>query len=199
MFGSSIPWPNPQNSLDTIYWFFTGHHLVVGTGPEGIFSVIQELALVGVILSAIFLVAFIYLHLSLERLGSAAQERRHEQEHAIAAYMRAARADNPHRVRWQHIIDSVGSSNPNDWRSAIMDADVMLDAMLTERGFVGADVGEKLQSASRGQFASIEAVWEAHRTRNKIAHGGTAYTLTDREARIAIDGYGRAFEEFNYL
>lgn len=196
---NTIPWPNPQNSLDVIYYFFTGRHLELSGTASGIFFFIQELQLVGLLLSVVLLVAFIYLHLKIERLHHAARSRRQEEEVAVASVARAQSSANPNRARWSSIMALMSSGNPNDWRSAIMDADVMLDMLLTERGFIGADVGEKLQSASRGQFASIEAAWDAHRTRNRIAHGGPDYILTDREARIAIDGFRRVFEEFGYI
>ena len=197
--GTNIPWPNPQYSLDTIYYFFTGQHLQVVNGWGSVFYWFQELQLIGILLSAVLLVMFIYLHLKLEALHHRVHEHRHEEEHAVASVMHARATSNPNREHWERIMNLMGSGNPNDWRSAIMDADVMLDALLTERGFVGMDVGEKLQSASRGQFGSLEAAWDAHRTRNRIAHGGPDFTLSDREARQAIDGYRRVFEEFNYI
>ena len=196
---TSIPWPNPQYSLDTIYYFFTGQHLSVTDGWTGIFYVIQEVQIVGVLLSALFLIIFIYFSLKFERLRNAAHQRRHEEEETIASVTYARATSNPNRARWERITGLMGSGNPNDWRSAIMDADVMLDVLLTERGFIGADVGEKLQSASRGPFATIEAAWDAHRTRNRIAHGGPDFTLSDREARLAIDGFRRVFEEFDFI
>jgi hypothetical protein len=141
---------------------------------------------------------FIYLHLKLEALHHAAHERRHEEEHAVASIMHG-QAGSPNRARWERITELMGSLNPNDWKSAIMDADVMLGALLDERGFIGDDIGQKLQSAARGQFATIEAAWEAHRTRNRIAHGGPDFTLSDREAKQAHDNFKRVFEEFNYI
>lgn len=199
MFGTNIPWPNPQYSLDTIYYFFTGQHLDITQGWTGVFYFIQEMQLVGLLLSVVLLIMFIYFHVKLERLHHAAHHRRHEETQAVASVARARETANPNRARWERIAAFMGSPNPNDWKSAIMDADVMLDQLLTERGFIGADVGEKLRSASAGQFASIEAAWDAHRARNRIAHGGPEYVLTDREARIAIDSFRRVFEEFGYI
>ncbi len=196
---TTIPWPNPQNSLDILYYIFTGQHLAPGASWAGLLSTVQEIAFLGVLACVVFLLVFIYFHIRLEALHRAAQQRRHEEEQAIAHAMHSAAAGNPNRTRWQHNLNLMASPNPNDWRSAIMDADVMLDMVLTDRGYLGADVGEKLQSASRGPFASIDAAWESHRTRNRIAHGGSEALLSDREARTAIDGYRRVFEEFGWI
>jgi hypothetical protein len=199
MFGTNIPWPNPHNSLDTIYWIFTGRHLEITNGWASIFYLFQELQLSLVIASALLLVIFIYLHIKLERLHDAAHERRHEAEYAIASATHARSATNPNRARWEQIMQAMTSPNPNDWKSAIMNADVMLDTMLTENGFVGADVGEKLRSAATSPHTSIEAAWEAHRIRNRIAHGGPDYDLSERDAKLAVDNFRRVFEEFGYI
>ncbi len=199
MFDTSIPCPNPQNSLDILYYFFTGKHLEPGASIGGVFFFIQELELIGLLFSIVFLIVFIYMRLKHERLIHAAGERRREEEEAVAGMMKSTAAANPRSARWARIMDLMGSNNPNDWRLAILDADVMLDDLLNERGFVGRDMGEKLQSGARGQFVSIDSAREAHGTRNRIAHGGVDYALTDREARLAIDGYRRVFEEFSYI
>ncbi|MGH7141230.1 MAG: hypothetical protein ACREGH_01165 [Minisyncoccia bacterium] len=199
MFGTSIPWPNPQNSLEILYNFFTGQTLEPGTGWHSILFLVQESALIGELLCIPFLLIFLYYHMQTEALHHHLAEARHEKAEGIAHVAEAHAKENPNRARWERIVAHMSSGNVNDWRSAIIDADVMLDALLTERGFVGQDIGEKFQSASRGPFASIEAAWDAHRTRNRIAHAGADFTLSDREARAAIDGYRRVFEEFGYI
>lgn len=199
MFGTAIPWPNPQYSLDTIYWLFTGRRLEVTNGWYSIFYFFQELQLILVLLSAVLLVIFIYLHLKLERMHDAAHQRRHEAERAIAGAAQARAGSNPNRTQWEQISELMSSSNPNDWKSAIMNADVMLDTLLTENGFMGADVGEKLRSAAGSPYTSVEAAWEAHRIRNRVAHGGPDYSLGERDAKVAMASYRRVFEEFGYI
>src|SRR5258708_15088032 len=95
MFGTSIPWPNPQNSLDTIYWFFTGQHLAPGTSGSGILFFIQELELIGLLLSVVFLLVFIYFRIKVEALYHAANTRRRAEADALASIFHSAAAANP--------------------------------------------------------------------------------------------------------
>ncbi len=66
------------------------------------------------------------------------------------------------------------------WRIGIMEADNVLLEVLTEKGYQGDGVGEKLKNAS---FKTIDLAWDAHKIRNRIAHEGSDFQLTEREAK----------------
>lgn len=66
------------------------------------------------------------------------------------------------------------------WRIGIMEADNLLLEVLAEKGYQGDGVGEKLKNAS---FKTIDLAWDAHKTRNRIAHEGSDFELTEREAK----------------
>ncbi len=101
--------------------------------------------------------------------------------------------------RWRHIEMLMQSENPAQWRQAILEADIILDALLTKMGYQGLGVGEKLRQIERSDFSSIDAAWEAHRVRNRIAHEGSEFLLTKREAQRVLQLYRAVFEEFFYL
>lgn len=69
------------------------------------------------------------------------------------------------------------------WRIGIMEADNVLLEVLTEKGYQGDGVGEKLKTAS---FKTIDLAWDAHKIRNRIAHEGSDFQLTEREAKRAF-------------
>ncbi len=69
------------------------------------------------------------------------------------------------------------------WRIGIMEADNVLLEVLTEKGYQGDGVGEKLKSAS---FKTVDLAWDAHKIRNRIAHEGSDFELTEREAKRAF-------------
>jgi hypothetical protein len=69
------------------------------------------------------------------------------------------------------------------WRIGIMEADNVLLEILTEKGYQGDGVGEKLKNAS---FKTIDLAWDAHKIRNRIAHEGSDFELTEREAKRAF-------------
>lgn len=98
--------------------------------------------------------------------------------------------------RLDDILTHVTSDNPNDWKLAIIEADIILDGILKDRGYAGNTLGERLRSISPNQLASIQDAWEAHKTRNMIAHEGPDFVLTKRMAEDTIKRYMRVFAEF---
>ena len=101
--------------------------------------------------------------------------------------------------RWEKVRAHVATDNPSDWRLAIIEADIMLDEIVSRMGYPGMTLGDRLKQANRGDFTTLDAAWEAHRTRNEIAHSGSDFVLTQREARRIIDLYASVFEEFKYI
>ena len=75
----------------------------------------------------------------------------------------------------------------------------MLDEMLQRMGYRGESVGDKLKTIEESDFTSINEAWEAHKVRNQIAHRGSDFLITQREARRVADLYKRVFEEFRYI
>lgn len=102
-------------------------------------------------------------------------------------------------ARWEQILKHSESENPNDWRLAIIEADIVLDEMVKSMGYHGDSLGERLKHVEQSDFNSIEAAWEAHKIRNRIAHSGADFILTQREARRVISLYRQVFEEFEYI
>lgn len=96
-------------------------------------------------------------------------------------------------TRWQSIANHFASTNPNDWRAAIMDADVMLEELVTSLGYTGESLGAKLTSIRLQDFPTLQIAWEAHKIRNKIAHEGTTYVLNEREKELARKNFETVF------
>lgn len=101
--------------------------------------------------------------------------------------------------RWERILEYINSETPDDWKLAILDADVILDKMMTKSGYAGDSLGEKLKQVEKSDFHTINDAWEAHKIRNMIAHEGSGIILTKRTAKKAIDSYRKVFEEFHYI
>lgn len=101
--------------------------------------------------------------------------------------------------RWQTVSTHINSTNPNDWKQAIMEADIILEDVLTKLGYQGDGVGEKLKRAEPADFGTLNEAWEAHKVRNQIAHEGSSFMLNEVEAKRTIQLYRKVFEEFYYL
>jgi hypothetical protein len=79
----------------------------------------------------------------------------------------------------------------------------MLDELLTNLGYHGAGVGDKLKVArdTRGEnyFRTLDEAWEAHLVRNEVAHRGSESELSDHLAYRTIGHYENVFREFNEI
>jgi hypothetical protein len=101
--------------------------------------------------------------------------------------------------RWSTVSKHIESENPNDWKQAIMEADIMLDDLLTNMGYRGDSIGEKLKRVDPAHFQTLNDAWEAHKVRNQIAHEGSNFPLNQIEARRVIQQYRKVFEEFYFI
>lgn len=68
----------------------------------------------------------------------------------------------------------------------IMQYDTLLDHCLKHRGLTGS-LGEKMQNFGKN-FVNENAIWSAHKLRNKIAHE-VGYSLNDREYQQGVRSF----------
>lgn len=101
--------------------------------------------------------------------------------------------------RWITTLNYLFSENNGDWKLAVIEADSMLDGLMTQLGFKGETLGEKLKDANQGNFRSLTTAWEVHTVRNRITHEGVAYELSQHEAKRVIALYERIFREFGFI
>lgn len=101
--------------------------------------------------------------------------------------------------RWQGVLQHAASPQPNDWKLALIEADIMLGDALDAAGYVGATIGEQLKGATATQLQSLQAAWDAHRLRNRVAHEGSDFVLTQSEANAAVVKFERALRELGAL
>lgn len=99
---------------------------------------------------------------------------------------------------WEDILSHVSQENVASWSLAVIECDKILDELLTEVGFVGKDVGEKLKAIPQGRLANIQNAWDAHKVRNRISHE-PGYTISRKEAKMTIEMYESVFHELGFL
>jgi len=153
-------------------------------------------SLFALVLSAFFVWGFIYARIRLSQLAEVEAEHYREAEEAWRHAYGGGLSQNS---RWSDVQKHVSSENPNDWRLAIIEADIMLEQILDDAGYVGASVGEKLKTANTTSFATVQDAWDAHMVRNKIAHAGSDFVLTKRIMQETIVKYERVFREFGAI
>lgn len=104
--------------------------------------------------------------------------------------------ENP---KWKLVEAHINSDDESKWKLAILEADIILSELLESLHLNGEGVGEKLKSVEQGDFDRIDEAWEAHKIRNAIAHEGSDFLLTQREAKRVIRLYKSVFDEFKII
>lgn len=101
-------------------------------------------------------------------------------------------------ARWEGVKKRMASNHPSDWKLAVIEADSIMDELLKRMGYEGINMGERLRQIEPSDFDSLQAVWKAHKLRNRIAHEPET-AVTKSEAEYAIELFERGLEEFEYI
>jgi hypothetical protein len=70
---------------------------------------------------------------------------------------------------------------------------------MDQLGFRGENLGEKLKEANQDDFPNLTIAWEVHTIRNRIAHEGLAFELSQHEAKRVIALYEEIFHTYGYI
>lgn len=180
------------------YWFRLLYECVRGSCYNvnvGVPAILSSLwfwtIIVGYLLSILAFIVIIYCLMQLYEL------RKREEE--FYSTLIAAPQGREENRRWQHIQSLIESGRPSEWREAITEADILLDDVLGRAGYMGAGVGEKLKSATRADFHTLDDAWEAHKIRNQIAHEGSTFDLSETLAHRTVARFEAVFREFGAI
>ena len=124
--------------------------------------------------------------------------RREEQAKMLETVLKNLPSEEKKNIRWEEVQRLIISENESDLKLAVIEADKMLDELLTVLGYQGMTIGDKLLAVEKGDMQSLDDAWEAHKFRNKIAHE-TGFQVTQREARRIISLYAKVFQEYRYI
>ena len=101
--------------------------------------------------------------------------------------------------RWNKTLTYLFSDSSSDWKLAVIEADAMLASLMTDLGYKGEDLGERLKMANQENFPSLTLAWEVHTIRNRIAHEGLTFELSQHEAKRVIALYEQIFRQYGYI
>jgi uncharacterized membrane protein len=159
----------------------------------GFFAALWSIySLIAYIVSIILLMIYVYATIRYNQYSNLITDQVRASERLYDEHYRGVRG----QTRLQEVFTHLDSDNPNDWKLAIIEADIILDEILKDRGYAGNSLGERLRSITPTQLGSIDDAWTAHKVRNQIAHGGADFVLTKRLAEETISRYRRVFTEF---
>ncbi|MEK7101893.1 MAG: hypothetical protein AAB882_01935 [Patescibacteria group bacterium] len=189
----------PGLQTNTEYFFRLLYECLYGAcygSMEGAYSFLSHLWLwiifigYAVSVAALFLIVYCTMRLF---------ELRRREEHFYSTLIVPLEGKGGIHPRWEHIQSLLEGNTPSEWREAIIEADIMLDDVLAKRGYEGDGVGEKLKSANKESFGTLQNAWEAHKVRNLIAHQGSSFDLSESIAGRTIQHYEAVFREFKVI
>jgi hypothetical protein len=154
----------------------------------GFVSAICSVIFISIIIFALVRMREIQLHEKMEI--------NHEINEALLRDKEKSRNENQ---KWNYILTLIESPNESDWRMSIMEADTLLEESLKGKELTGNTVAELLEEARSSGYASIQNAWDAHLIRNKIAHEGSDYPLSQTEGRRVIKMFQNFFEELKII
>jgi hypothetical protein len=181
--------------LGNIFGLFTTGDFSASSIFEFLGNLWTVYSILALAISALFIFGIVYSYIRLSQMSEIQEEKLLEQEQM----WRELHSGQIENSRWHSVQTHLESENPNDWKLAIIEADVLLERMLDKAGYAGNTIGEKLKSASVRSFATLDDAWQAHRVRNQIAHGGADFVLTQKIAKETLILYERVFREFNVI
>ncbi|MCX6713043.1 MAG: hypothetical protein NTY66_02445 [Candidatus Vogelbacteria bacterium] len=161
---------------------------VVFAGYWYIFALKMILILISVFLTFLF-IDFLYRLILI---------RREEQEQLMSAISANMEKTGKKNARWEEVERLISSDNESDLKLAVIEADKMLEDLLSTLGYAGESIGDRLMNVGKGDMESLDDAWEAHKYRNRIAHE-VDFKISQHEAKQVIALYGRVFREYQYI
>jgi hypothetical protein len=162
--------------------------------------IFENIRIIALILILILLIALGYIKMK-ENKGNLIEKKRKKTYLEFAKQKSDTNFDTGKVINkdWENVTKYISSTNENDWRQAIIEADIMLDTMLTKIGYAGETVAEKLKNVEESDFVTLKKAWEAHKIRNRIAHDGSKFKINKSEAERVIGLFEQVFKEFYYI
>ena len=102
-----------------------------------------------------------------------------------------------YQTRYLKIENRLNRENPASWSVAIIDGDKLLDKALIEMGASGKTMGDRLKKIG-DKLTNLDAVWRAHKLRNKIAHENDL-EVSYKQALNALTIYKQALKDLGAI
>ncbi len=182
---------NIQNLFYNIYQFFTGDFSQMIDTLAYHWPLV---ATISMLISFILIVLIIYFVMKLREV-----ERLDEKVFGTVEVLDVVGGEEIKNERWLRVLSHLETESQAEWKTAIMEADIILDEMTIKMGYHGVTLGERMTGVEKSDFLTINSAWEAHKVRNSIAHEGSDYILSKREVKRVIDLYRQVFEEFEFI
>lgn len=102
-----------------------------------------------------------------------------------------------YRSKWLAIEQQLKRDEVSSYQLSVINADKLVDQALRERGINGQTMGERLKNAPK-LFSHLQALWNAHKLRNQIAHETNVHMTYD-DARRALAAFKQALKDIGAI
>jgi hypothetical protein len=150
-----------------------------------------------VVLKVYSVLMFAAIVFALYKFSKLRVHRSHTQ-HITEALRGSVVSTNRLAKQWGRIRERLEHISEAEWKIAVIEADNLVDDLLRRMGYSGASMGERLKSISPSQVQTLDALWAAHKVRNKIVHDPET-RLLHKEARGAIGNFEMFLHEAQVL
>ena len=100
-----------------------------------------------------------------------------------------------YRLRWLQIEQKLLRDETLTHQMSVLDADKLLDQALKDRGTQGTTMGDRMKQIN---WSNADAVWSAHKLRNRIAHESDVKVDYDT-ARRALAGFKQGLKDMGAI
>lgn len=104
------------------------------------------------------------------------------------------------REKWAEIETLMKVGRPSAFKTAVLDADKLLDHVLKSLNYRGQTMGERMKMIPRDDFDRdfFNDMWQAHKLRNEMVHN-MDYNVMDFEARTAIKKFEKTLQDLGAM
>jgi len=99
---------------------------------------------------------------------------------------------------WEQIKKRIVSPAQQDWKLAVLEADTILNEILKMAGYLGRDLGKKLEILTKESLSNLDEIKKAHFLSDQIMKD-PGMELKKEDAIVALKIYKKAFIELNLL
>ncbi len=184
--------PFSPNYLNVEYFFNFIADIFIKIGHFISHTFLHALKGVLIVVAILSMAAIAYTLMRLHELNQ-------EEKEKLRLAVKKGPVAPPTNLRWETVKAHINSTNPSDWRLAILEADLILEEVLRAMNLPGDTIGDMLKAIEPSDFPALQSAWEAHLVRNKIAHEGASFILTEHEARRVISLFELVFRDARYL
>ncbi len=110
-----------------------------------------------------------------------------------------AESQMPGEAEWEKIRQLTQSEIPDDWKLAIVRADLVLVEIVDRIVHNGAPLEDRMARIEPSDFRTLPEAREAHAVRESLERTDNPLNLSQDEAKRVLELYAQVFQEFGYL